>query len=97
MERDASRAKEADQSWDSISLHSFPGNPDRHDQSPVIKSELVDAHDPMIAIRFAKRAAVVDDVPVAGRRSNDRVVSCSGRHRGILLQDLSDALERPER
>ena len=52
----------------------------------------------MVHVRIAERPAVVDDVPLVLARDADHgVVPGTGGHPGILLQDLPDALEGPER
>src|SRR5215831_14252661 len=64
----------------------------------IVESQLVDAHHSMVAIRFSERPAMVDDVPLPRRRRlNDRVMPGARRDGGILLKDLTHALERPER
>src|SRR5262245_14409046 len=63
----------------------------------TVESQLVDAHHAMVAIRFSERPAMVDDVPLPRRRRlKDRVVPGARRDGGVLLKDLTHALERPE-
>lgn len=76
----------------------FVGHPDGENPPLGVETQAVDAGGAAVGGRLAERPAVVDDVPlVLARDADHRVVSGAGGHPGILLQDLPDALEGPER
>src|SRR5690242_7112996 len=67
----------------------------RFDEALIIEFHAINASHTMVAIGFAQRTAVVNDVILlrAGNM-NHRMMPRAGGDLGILLQDFSDALER---
>jgi hypothetical protein len=53
-------------SMNRIGAHAVFRDSHRQDESLVVEPQLVDAHRSVIAIGFAERTAMIDDVPVAG-------------------------------
>ena len=53
---------------DGVRGDAFLRDPHRLNHPAIVESQLVDADDAMIAIRFTERTTMVDDVPLPGRR-----------------------------
>src|SRR5947208_11025288 len=66
-------------------------------KSLLIKFHFVDADHSVVAIGFAERTPMIDDVVLllAGQLDNG-MVTCAGGDGGILLQDFANAFERAQ-
>src|SRR5438105_1963374 len=64
----------------------------------AVEAHFIDTNDPVVAVCLSQRSSVIQDVPFAGGwRVQDRMMASAGSDRWILLQNLSNAIERPER
>ena len=74
------------------------GDHNGFDESGSIKVHFLDADDPVVPVRLPQRSSVIHDVPFVGaRRMQDRMMTSARGDRCVLLQNPSNAIERPER
>ena len=79
-------------------MYTAGGDHHRLDPAMLVEVHAVDADHAVVRFGIAERTAVIDDVPaVVAGDVEQRVMAGAGGDLRILLQDLADALERPQR